>query len=122
MSWLIRLWALIVGFFRSLFGRKSKIYTTLKVENLPDTLVANTVYIVGENDFAWYAALLCPCGCSETLFANMLTDSKPCWRLTEHPDGTVSIHPSIWRTMGCESHFYLKYGQIHWCASGFQER
>ncbi len=121
MSWLIRLWALIVGFFRSLLRQKPKAYKTVKVEDLPDALLAETVYVAGENDFAWYAALLCPCGCGETLFANLLPDSKPCWRLTEHPNGTVSLHPSIWRTAGCKSHFFLRRGLIQWSTAGLQE-
>jgi hypothetical protein len=59
--------------------------------------------------------MLCPCGCGETLHMSLLPDSHPKWKLLRHDDGTVSLHPSVWRTKGCRSHFFLRNGMIVWC-------
>lgn len=91
---------------------------TVKVEELPDELEAKKVYVAGENGFEWFAAMLCPCGCGATLHMSLLPDARPRWRLTEHKDGTVSLHPSVWRVKNCRSHFFLRRGLIEWSSSG----
>lgn len=83
------------------------------LEELPQGLVEHTAYIVGEGDHRWYVAMLCPCGCGETIYLNVRPDSHPFWRIIEHK-GTISIEPSIWRQKGCHSHFFLRKGRIHW--------
>ncbi|HEX5760080.1 MAG TPA: DUF6527 family protein [Thermoanaerobaculia bacterium] len=32
------------------------------------------------------------------------------WRWTPSRRGRVSVHPSIWRTAGCRSHFFIRFG------------
>lgn len=90
---------------------------TVKVAELPDELKAKNIYVAGENGYLWFAALLCPCDCGAVLQMNLLTDTRPCWYLTEHKDGTVSLHPSVWRVKDCRSHFFLRRGLIEWCSS-----
>lgn len=90
---------------------------TIKVVELPDELEAKKIYVAGENRFLWFAALLCPCGCGAILQVSLLTDTRPRWCLTEHKDGTVSLHPSVWRVKDCRSHFFLRRGLIEWCSS-----
>ncbi|WP_425373246.1 DUF6527 family protein, partial [Klebsiella pneumoniae] len=29
--------------------------------------------------------------------------------------GRPTLYPSIWRTTGCRSHFWVRIGRIHWC-------
>jgi hypothetical protein len=36
------------------------------VEDLPDHLERGIVYIVGEGEYSWFAAMICPCGCGAT--------------------------------------------------------
>jgi hypothetical protein len=45
---------------------------------------------------------------------NLMSDTRPRWELTEHRDGTVSLHPSVWRKKDCRSHFFLRHGDIEW--------
>ncbi|MER9141803.1 DUF6527 family protein [Mesorhizobium sp. M0871] len=59
--------------------------------------------------------MLCPCGCRRVLHMNLLADERPCWRLTRHDDGTTTLHPSVWRTTGCGSHFWFRRGRVEWC-------
>lgn len=104
--------AWMCGFFRrGAVPRKCAI-----VEELPDRLDEHTVYVVGENGFVWQVAMMCPCGCRKTLHLPVLENTNPRWRYVIHEDNTVSLNPSVWRRVGCQSHFHLRRGVILWCA------
>ena len=85
------------------------------VEDFPDRLHPLRVYLAGEGANIWGAALLCPCGCGDTIQLNLLMQMRPCWTVSEHADGSVSLAPSVWRTEGCRSHFIVRHGRIDWC-------
>ncbi len=78
-------------------------------------LDSKDVYVLGEGTHLWFVAMTCPCGCKETLQMSLLHDAKPKWKMIEHGDGTISLQPSIWRKVGCQSHFFLRHGLIQWC-------
>lgn len=91
-------------------------YRTIFVEeHLPRRLKGHTLYIVEEDGFEEQAAMFCPCGCGRVLQMNLLTDERPCWRVTRHRDGTATLHPSIWRKKDCGSHFCFRKGRVEWC-------
>jgi hypothetical protein len=91
-------------------------YRTLIVDgDLPKNLHRRTLYIVQEDGFFEQAAMTCPCGCKRTLQMNLLTDERPCWRVTRHDDGTATLHPSVWRKKDCKSHFWFRRGRVQWC-------
>lgn len=110
MSWLIRLWAWLLRRLRP----RSAPFATASVEDLPDDLRPRTIYLAGEGGHRWCAALLCPCGCGQVIQLNLLKAVRPCWSVTEHGDGSVSIEPSVWRQKGCRSHFFLRHGRVEW--------
>lgn len=89
-------------------------FKTIYLDELPDELESDAIYLIGENGFLWSAALLCPCRCGAVIQLNLLPDAEPCWRVNEHGDGTVSISPSIWSRKGCGSHYFIKRGEIKW--------
>lgn len=97
--------------------RGSNGYTFAKVEDLPDSLRTDVVYIAGENGHLWYAAFVCPCGCNATIQLGLMEGQRPRWHITEHDDGTISLHPSVWRKVGCRSHFHLKKGMVKWAGT-----
>ena len=114
------MWWLLAGFWgwlRSWFVREKPIrpLQTVHLEELPDTLDPKNVYVLGEGQHVWFVAMMCPCGCKETLQMSLLHDAKPKWKLIEHGDGMISLRPSIWRKVGCRSHFFLRRGLIQWC-------
>lgn len=111
MQWLIRY---INKSLSLLFWKQSR-YKAKKVEELPDELDRKSVYLVGENNHLWFAAMLCPCGCGSVLQMGLMAAQRPRWTVVEHNDGTVSLHPSVWRIVGCKSHFWLRRGKINWC-------
>ena len=90
-------------------------YTTRLVDTLPKRLRRRTFYLVQEDAFLEQASMLCPCGCKSVLQMNLLTDDRPCWRLSCHDDGTATLHPSVWRQKGCRSHFWFRRGRVNWC-------
>ena len=84
------------------------------VEDFPDSLKPATLYVAGQEPHLWAAALLCPCGCGEVIHLNLLEDASPSWTLRHHGDGYVTLMPSVWRTKGCRSHFFIRNSRIEW--------
>ncbi len=95
--------------------KKLKPYRSVRVEEMPDTVKPLTVYLCGEGEYLWAAAMLCPCGCKEVIQLNLLKTVRPRWSAQEHKDGSVTLRPSIWRQKGCRSHFFVRNGRIDWC-------
>lgn len=99
-----------------LLGRLVRPYRTYVVEEaLPRRLRKRVLYVVREDGFEEQAAMVCPCGCQRILHMNLLPDERPCWRLTQHQDGTATLHPSVWRQKDCGSHFWFRRGRVQWC-------
>jgi len=108
-----RIWLWLTSWFR----RAPKPLLTVHLEELPEQLDAGVGYVLGEAMHRWFVALLCPCGCGATVQMSLLADAKPRWHLLVHPDGTISLEPSVWRKVGCRSHFFLRGGMIQWCGN-----
>ena len=86
------------------------------VEDVPERLRAGDVYLVGENGRFWCVALLCPCQCGEVIQLNLVTGTRPLWTFELEPHTrTITLRPSVWRTAGCRSHFFLRSGRVQWC-------
>lgn len=103
---------------RRLFTRRAVRFRTVIVDELPEVVRPRAVYLVGENGLHWCAALLCPCGCRALIQLNLMASTRPAWQASRSPStGLVTLSPSIWRTQGCRSHFFLHDGRIDWCES-----
>ena len=114
MSWITRIVLYLKGLWAKWF---SPTYGTETVEDeLPADLHPCTLYLLRDDGFLEQAAMMCPCGCSNIIHLNLLPDERPCWRVTEHDDGTATLYPSIWRKKDCRSHFWFRKGRIIWCA------
>ena len=48
----------------------------------------------------------CPCGCGEEYVINLDQGAGKAWRLYRRA-GKLSLFPSVWRDVGCRSHFIL---------------
>jgi hypothetical protein len=84
-------------------------------EDAPERPQARTLYVVTEDGAPWSAAMLCPCGCGETLHMNLLPDERPMWKLAVDGAGFGTLHPSVHRLKGCRAHFWFRAGKVHWC-------
>lgn len=113
MKWLLRLlWGTVkkpVSWWR--FRTRIK---TVAVEELPDRLHKKRLYLLGARE-PWAAALLCPCGCGEVVQLSLMLHDSPRWNLQLEPEGFATLTPSVWRTKGCRSHFFLRQGSVIWC-------
>lgn len=72
---------------------------------LPDQLDKDTIYVEDET-FAVH--FICPCGCGDEIHLPIMEGH---WRLNRE---TVSLEPSILRTVGCKSHFFIRNGEVVW--------
>src|SRR5690348_14313122 len=94
------------------FWDEPKPYRWLEVHDPPDNPAANIVYVVGEHGHLWSAEFVCPCGCAAHIRLSLHHDGRPRWSATLHENGFVSLHPSVWRRVGCRAHFSIRNGRI----------
>jgi Family of unknown function (DUF6527) len=91
-------------------------YSIRRVDELPDKLKPSVLYVVTEGSLPMHASMACPHGrCWETLNMNLLADDDPVWTLTVEPNGSPSLHPSVWRKSACGCHFWMREGRLQWC-------
>jgi len=107
------IWSWLVAFVDYVFNRPSS-YRIRRVSDAPDKLERGIVYVVGADGYDWSALMRCPGKCGKTLEMNLLPTARPVWRLTEHADAMVSLHPSVWLKTGCRCHFVLRQGRVKW--------
>lgn len=91
---------------------QDKAYSVVFNEDEPEIIESGKIYILGKNSIYWQISLLCPCGCLEKIHLNLLNDCYPYWNFNLTPK--LSIRPSIWRTKGCRSHFWIENNNISW--------
>jgi len=89
-------------------------YRVAFVDDLPERIDVQTVYLIGEGQYRWFAAMACPCGCGAAVQLSILPRGRPRWTVTQHWNGTVSLKPSIWRNVGCRSHYFVRRGRVEW--------
>ncbi len=109
MSWVWRL----LGWVRWKLWRTT--FRARDAADLPDEIAARTVYVVGGREENWCAVLLCPCGCLETIQLALLKGGRFRWVVSTDRLGAPSIRPSVWRVVGCKSHFVMRCGRVVWC-------
>lgn len=80
----------------------------------PTSLPRRNLVLLTEGGEPWSAVMLCPCGCGQRVELPLLPQVKPRWRLEVDSQGLPTLHPSVWLTCGCKSHFFLLKGKIIW--------
>lgn len=92
--------------------------TTRGTADLPEELEHGVIYLVGEAGFNWKVGLLCPCGCQGVIQLNLVPPGPPLWRARQYRDRTLTLSPSVWRNVGCYSHFWVRRGRVLWVGRG----
>ncbi len=82
----------------------------------PDSsqLAARTFGVVGTPALRKYAHFRCPCGCGDVIVLTTNSKVRPRWAISVDFWMRPTVAPSVWRTVGCKSHFILERGRIYW--------
>ena len=75
----------------------------------------NVVYVRKGASGPAFGYLACPCGCGATLHLRFVGERRPRWSISLDRNGRVTLHPSVWRRVDCNSHFVVRAGKIEWC-------
>lgn len=109
------IWARFLGFWLWLVGLFDQTYKFEINEGLfPKRLEKRRIYILTEDGDPWEAKMVCPCGCDEVLDLNLIPDDHPTWKASADAQGRATLYPSVWRHVGCRSHFWVRGGRILW--------
>jgi len=101
---------LVPKFFQKLFRKK---YHYRNIDDIPTTDKENIIYVVQEGAEPETLVFICPCGCQDLVYLNLLRDAYPCWTF-KIERRKISIFPSILRKKGCRSHYWIKKGIVIW--------
>lgn len=106
----------IIKYLLSIFDRSSKetIYKVYRVPEIPINVKGDAIYLIGNANEIWEAAMKCPCGCGDVIQINFDKTAKHHWFITSVKKSKISIKPSIWRTEHCMSHFSIRESRVHW--------
>ena len=99
--------------FNRIRGWFSSSYSIVEMLEDPINPRKENLYLIGEKDDPYFLIMLCPCGCLSVIKLSLLNDDSPNWII--FLDKKITLYPSIWRKIGCESHFWVKKGKIYWC-------
>ncbi len=75
----------------------------------------NTFYFVSSRRHPKWALFQCPCGCNNIVTLSLQKAHRPHWVLRKNRRNRPSLQPSVWRDVGCLSHFWLQDGRVYWC-------
>ena len=92
-------------------------YKFINIEEFPEIVNDKIIYIIGNPNQPWLLAFNCPCGCHNIIQLNLLKDADPCWKYKVTKKNKINISPSVWRTTGCKSHFFIYKSKIDWVKS-----
>lgn len=82
--------------------------------DLPSSIRAGVIYLVGASTKPKWAILGCPCGCGERIDVNLMRSRRPFWRARITHDG-LTLSPSLWVSDDrCGSHFWIVDSRVLW--------
>ena len=100
--------------FRKWFSLKNTDYKYEHIDEIPDKLEENTIYVVSEEGIDWQILFKCPCGCKQDIALSLLKEYRPHWSYFIKRN-RITISPSVDGLYGCKSHFLIIDGMIKWC-------
>lgn len=87
----------------------------------PDQLRPRNLIIVRDGSIDKWICFSCPCGCGVKIQLSMDMRRRPRWSVKVDWLGRPTLDPSIRRLDDCRCHFWVKRGQIVWCADSGKE-
>jgi hypothetical protein len=108
-EWIGNLWNGI----RDWFTPRRKVHIQ-KGDTLPSALPKHDLILLQDNGENWSVGFHCPCGCGEVIELLLLPNVKPRWDIYIDSLHRPTLSPSVWKTTGCKSHFWVQDGKIKW--------
>lgn len=105
-SWAHRLW--------DRFGPARRLMR-IEGDELPAKMPGRNVVLTVDDGEPWSVGLLCPCQCGDVIEMLVAPGVAPRWDVAVDAEGRPTLSPSVWRNVGCRSHFWLRAGRVHWC-------
>lgn len=93
--------------------RRDLVCVDVHDEEPPDKIARRRLIRMIDENQPWAVVMMCPCGCGEVIELSLSPASKTHWKLTLE-GGRPTLHPSVWRNIGCQSHFWVRRGRVHW--------
>ena len=97
------------------FFKRSKTHHSVIVEEMPGNLKPGILYIFDNAGYHWQMVMLCPCGCGDVLFINLVDTHNPYWKYYLDNRSRITLRPSLHRKDRCRSHFFITKNKINWC-------
>lgn len=116
----MKIWKFLVAKWKKtwawLRGRRPHYHEILYVSSASEvsTLKPHQIAIVNDQGALKWALVPCPCKCGELIHACLMRSRNPHWELSLEPDGYPTLAPSLWRSTGCGSHFFIRQGNVLW--------
>ena len=107
----------IISLIKKILGLKQKktYFSVIEIEDMQNIkLKPHYLYVERRGGKDRWLHLLCPSGCGQTLSVNLMQSINPFWTLLQNSDKTVTLSPSIDKTDGCRSHFFIRNSQVQW--------
>lgn len=75
---------------------------------------AGDIAVVRRGGVDRWLVMRCPSNCGDDIILNVDPRAGRAWRIYRRKNG-LSIFPSVWRDIGCKSHFIVWRDRILWC-------
>lgn len=82
----------------------------------PAAMARGRIYVVGGRGFTKWAYFRCPADPEEIIQLSLMPDHRPRWRIASDYLGRPTINPSVRQLDGSFAHFWIRKGQVDWCA------
>jgi hypothetical protein len=86
----------------------------IEADMMPDVIPEKNLILLKDDGDDWSVGFKCPCGCGDILELMLLAGVKPRWDIEIDRKKRPTLTPSVWRTSGCKSHFWVTKGKIIW--------
>lgn len=85
---------------------------------ISDEITVGELLVVENDGIQKWACLKCPGGCGAKIALSLNPVRRPRWHIARDCFDRPTISPSIHQQNACGCHFWIKNGEVAWCADG----
>ncbi|WP_221445042.1 DUF6527 family protein [Pseudomonas fluvialis] len=94
---------------------------TVERHPAPNEISADELVLVKSGGQEKWACFICPCGCGNRMQLSLNPKVRPNWRVLSDWLNRPTIHPSIRQLNACWGHYWIRSGEVDWCADTGRE-